>query len=328
GGYFYQYAQYGDWRPFLGNLWGQSSERTVVDQGFMPLLKHLLVYPLETLKNTLPASLLILFAFRKEAWTKIATHPFFLFCGLAFAINFMPYWVSPGAKQRYIYMLFPFLTALFLLFYYTPEGQSPKVRAAFRIICWVLLTLLFAASWVIPFLPDFQFLANPLLLATVGGLAFAGTAYFFYKMPGYPLLFIIIAMALGRIYFDLTVLPQRADNSGAQKDRELAREVYEITADGEVFLMPEDQLTYDRLCFMTGAGISPLTIFYAAKNRISFTTVYYLNRYRQDVLRRRLPSHDPEAFYIGDERVMLRQHRVFLEWEYNGHKIQLVRFLE
>ena len=71
--------------------------------------QHLVTYPLDTLKNTLPASLLLLFAIRKDFGKLIRQNELVQFSMIMILVNFPVYWLSPGAKQRYIYALFPFI---------------------------------------------------------------------------------------------------------------------------------------------------------------------------------------------------------------------------
>jgi len=97
--------------PYLQTLWNESFNRTAIAQkgGFF---KHLLLYPLLNLKQTLPHSMVApisLFKGRLPALREI------LLLLALIGFNYLPYWLSPGARGRYILLVFPFLAIVFAL---------------------------------------------------------------------------------------------------------------------------------------------------------------------------------------------------------------------
>ncbi|NPB05964.1 MAG: hypothetical protein GXO08_06275 [Aquificae bacterium] len=94
---------------YLRTLWNETFSRTPVAQS-SGLWRHLLEYPLLTLKQSLPASALALLYLLKEKKVP-ASREFFLLLFL-FLLNYLPYLVSPGAQGRYALVAFPFLALL------------------------------------------------------------------------------------------------------------------------------------------------------------------------------------------------------------------------
>lgn len=105
--YFIPQYQAGTLSDSLNTLFGESANRTG-GSGILGRLGHLVFFPLDTLKGMLPFSLLILWI-RKPLFKP----PFLKATLVLFLANYAVYLVAPGARLRYIYMLFPLLSFLF-----------------------------------------------------------------------------------------------------------------------------------------------------------------------------------------------------------------------
>lgn len=298
GGYLFIYSQYNELGGYLETLWGQSSERTVIDQGFAPLLGHLVNFPLDLIKDTLPGSLLLLFAVRKDFWQTIRRNEFLTFAVVMFVANILIYWVSPGAKQRYIYPLYPFFLMV-LVYCWQQRHELAQWRSkTFRIISGVMIAVLAVGSPGLNFVPDFEFLNYILPLSIAAFLVLGATFYFFIKNPKLTLPILIIATIIARILFDLTVIPQRAHQSDGQRDYDLAQEVQKIVQN------------------------EPLYIY--EKGRISFTMVYYLNKLRTETLKRNYEQREDAYYFIAKDSLDF-PHREFLEFEYEDRPHVLIK---
>ncbi len=299
GGYLFMYSRYQDLAALLPVWVGQAGERTVADQGWRRLWLHLVHYPLDSLKDLLPFSLLLVFAVRRDIKLLLLRNEWIVFSVLAFAVNFPVYWFSPGARQRYLYMLFPFVL-IALTWAWRHAGEVKPWRSRFfRTVTGIFLALLCAAAPALGFVPDLAFLPWRHVLAAGAALTFGALLYFFLKRKGMELHCLILAMALLRMAFDLTVLPQRAHASGAQRDKDLAAEIAGI------------------------AGRRPLYIW--QDDRISFTTVYYLNRLRGQCLVRNHRKEDG-AYYLAEQVCIPAPYLLKLEFEFEGRKYLLFQF--
>lgn len=300
GGYLYQYSLYNGLDRLLPEWIGQAGERTVAGQGIGPLLSHLVLYPLDTLKDLLPFSLLAIFLWRKDVPGLLRRNDWVAFSALVFAANFPVYWLSPGAKQRYLYMLFPLLLIVFTWAWRHRAELKPVVNAIFRVLTGALLLVFAAGAPALAFVPDLSFLPYEYLLAGVAGLALFSLCYLYWKRKGMELALLIVAMAVARIAFDLTVLPQRAHQSGALEDKALAVEIQRIAQDQPLYIYRFD--------------------------RISHTTVYYLNRLRGECLKRSY-REEPGAYYLAEADCVERPYQELLEFEYDKRRYILFQFL-
>ncbi len=272
GGYLLAYHQYNDISNYLQMMVAESSERTVAENGLFKLLEHLLMFPLDTIKDLLPGGLLLLFAIRKDLRGLLLRNKLLTFAALMFLVNILPYWVSPGARQRYIYMLYPFLLMIGLYAYQHRDEVEAWRFGAFRILSGILIGAVALGSLAIPFIPGLGFLNYRWPLAIAGFLAGAAVFYFYLRQPQRTLILLILATAIARLLFDFTVLPQRAYESDAQVDIEIAHAVDEIVGD------------------------TPLYLYQDA--RISFSAIFYLNQIRGKTLRRNYEL-EKGAYYIA-----------------------------
>lgn len=125
GGYFFAYHQNGDALQYLQNLFFESGKR-VSGETFLEYLRHMALYPLDTLMNLLPASLLVIFLFRRRLPALIRQNPLMMFSLLMLAVHFPVYWLPPGGRQRYIIMLYPFIIYILTYLFLPSTGNNNR----------------------------------------------------------------------------------------------------------------------------------------------------------------------------------------------------------
>lgn len=297
GGYLYQYARFHSLSLLLPQWIGQAGERTVAEQGWQKLAFHLVHYPLDTLKDLLPFSLLMLFLMRRDWLPLLRRNAWVGFATIIFAANFPVYWLSPGAKQRYLYMLFPLLIVALTWAWRHAHEMKPWRRHVFKVLVGIFIGALALGSPVIGFVEDLAFLPYRHFLGFGAAAAF-GILFWAWLQRKLPDLYaLVLAMAILRIVFDFSVLPQRARHSGAQYDRQTAVDIARITAGKPLYLYGNE--------------------------RISFTTVYYLNRFRGECLVRNTDKKQG-TFYISRQDATAPSLQVFYTFEYD--KVPYVLF--
>ncbi len=211
------------------SLWSQTSERTAFQNSFGALLTHLLFFPLETLKNVAPATLLLPFSLRRGMLRALMQHPFVGFCLLMLAGNGLVYWLSPGTRSRYVYMLYPLLVIVLTYGYHSYPLTADVRHRIFRIAVRTLLVLTAVAGLVLPFvaLPEVPF--NTGAVAAVLGLGAAGLLVLQVRQPAYSLLAIIALVGLIRLVFDFTILPARAAMGTGYEQKEYGQRIAALT---------------------------------------------------------------------------------------------------
>jgi len=269
GGYFLAYArQGGDMEGYLLNLSVESGKRFSGDT-FWDYLQHMALYPLDTLMNLLPASILVIFAFRKSFLNDIRQNPYMSFALLMLIVHFPVYWLPPGGRQRYIIMLYPFILQVityFFLKYFTIN--SGKYLILSRII--TIAIGLAAIACMVPL-----FTGNPAAgtgLIAACSLTFAAlifTCYISYKIPRSSIIALIYTLIILRFAFGFAVLPVRATEGRAPANRDAAIQIAALT-EGE------------RVCILSPTYFPMQSVFYYEKERMEILPVcseFKSNRY-------------------------------------------------
>jgi 4-amino-4-deoxy-L-arabinose transferase-like glycosyltransferase len=250
GAYIFEYSRHHSPEYLLRNLVGESLRRTPAHTPLLSLPRHIIFFPLNILADMLPGALAGLLLLRRDVRNVLLErHPFIRFCTLMLLANLLLYWISPGTRIRYVYPLFPFISIL-LAWAWELRAEAPVWANAWmqRIIGGMFVVAGILAFTLI-FFEDLHFLPYLAPLAVGSAMAFWILWWIRRRNPGYSLALLFVAMALGRLLFDLIVLPQRAHISGAQRDKDLAAQIYRLTGDRPLYLYGEDKVVSYSTCF-------------------------------------------------------------------------------
>lgn len=299
--YYYQYAQYHDLSRVWTRMLTESGDRTVVSNSLGDFASHLVLFPLNWIGDMAPASFLLLFLWRKD-WKMVLfkQNSFVRFCTLMLLFNALPYWISPGTRMRYVYMLYP-LACLILAWVYAQRATAPEwTGRTFRSLVLLILAILTLGAWALPWLPELQFMRTSAFVWATGTSAIMGLfTWFVWKKPQFALPFLLLAFACIRIVFDGTVLPQRNDESGAQRDRALAKKIDRIVGDAPLYTAYQEKV-------------------------VAYTTIVYLNRLRPKVVQRK-DELKKGAYYLVPLRRAPKNVEILLTTVYGGKTKALVK---
>lgn len=299
--YYYQYAQYHELSQVWMRMLTESSDRTVASNTLGDFVQHLLLFPLNWIGDMAPASFLLIFLWRKDWKTLLwKQNPFVRFCTLMLLFNALPYWISPGTRMRYVYMLYPLACLILAWLYAQRETLAAWNGKVFRILALVVLVILSLGAWVLPFLPELQFMRTVAFVWAVGtfvGIGLCGWGV--WQKPSLTLPFLLLAFALVRIVFDGTVLPQRNDESGAQRDKALAVKIDKIVGDAPLYTAYQEKV-------------------------VAYTTIVYLNRLRPRVVRRK-DDLQKGAYYLVPVKRAPKNVEILLTTVYGGKTKALIK---
>jgi hypothetical protein len=215
----------------------ESGDRTVANNSWGDFFTHLILFPLNWVGDMAPASLLLVFLWRKD-WKAVllSQNRFVRFCTLMLVFNALPYWVSPGTRMRYVYMLYP-LACIILVWVYQQRSSAPVwTGRVFRIMTLILLGVFALGALALPWIPDLQFMKTSLCpLAVATALVFGTCFWNCFRRPDLALPLLLVGFAIARLVFDVTVLPQRNQEGGAQRDRQLAQRVDNLVGDAPLY---------------------------------------------------------------------------------------------
>lgn len=300
GGYFYVYSLQNELTGYFDGLWSQSSERTLLEKSILSLLNHLIAFPLEVLKNILPASLFLVFI-NKRWFQQIKGNKLIEFCFYMFASNSLIYWLSPGSRARYVYMLYPLLILILLYFYLNSTDE--KRKNIFNFLVLIFIGFCFFACIALPFLPYFDGVDNTILIGVASALIIAAIFILSIKNRSFNLLYLILTLVVIRFVFDLTVLPSRALMSdNAQVEKVDAIKVAQIAGDAKVNVYP---------------GVP-----------LSHTFVFYLERETQKAIKYESRKNFNDFYLALENQVADEKYKVFGEFNSSKEKSLLIKFIE
>ncbi|GAB5522972.1 MAG: glycosyltransferase family 39 protein [Roseivirga sp.] len=293
GGYFYMYSLYEDPSGWWQTLVGESAGRA----GSGGLLNHLFSFPLENLKNVMPATLLIPLFWRKDLIKRIKGQKVISLLLVLFLANFLVYWVSAEAKSRYVYALYPLLIIAFSYLYVHREGRvwHEKYWKVLISICLIIPTI---GLPVFPFI-DFLAVVDNRIWISLGLLSFIALLWWLFltkRVSPYLILFGLLIMA--RLWFSMVVPVTRAETTGAAEDRTLGKK---IAAESE------------------GA-----VLYRYGDVRMSLTIVYYVEAGREEVLRQ-TDTFEPGYFFCYTDDLPTEGYEVLEEFYYHQKPIFLIR---
>ncbi|HIC09513.1 MAG TPA: hypothetical protein EYO62_05635 [Aquificales bacterium] len=178
---------------YLTTLWNESFRRTPLgDEKIKLILKHLVVYPLLNFRQMLPHSFYVFFNFKKVwyIFTNFPKKEILLIMGISL-INYLPYLISPGARGRYLLIVFPFLAILFSLL--LNEFLIKRIhffKYTFIGLVFLSITAWFLALKNLPFFEIYGFL--PLVMV---GLFITFSIFLMYRFQTW-LIFTVLLIAV------------------------------------------------------------------------------------------------------------------------------------
>ncbi len=169
GGYAYLYSQHNDITCYLNDLWSQSSERTVLEKSIWDTVKGFFIFPLDLLRITLPAAIFLPLLFLKDVRQAIWQNKFLQFALIVFAVNVLPYWVSPGSRPRYIYMLLPLVITV-AIFAFSSIHKKPIANWFDAIAMFACGGVSVAFVWGGVFLAGRAIVPSPMIVLILGAV--------------------------------------------------------------------------------------------------------------------------------------------------------------
>jgi len=295
GGYFYLYSLQHDTGPYLARLFTETFSRTGMESSLMDNFMHFLNFPVQLIKISAPWFLLF-FITTGNPWKKILSeNPFLNYCLWFCLANGILYLLSPGTRERYLYMFFPFIYSLlaFNLLEKPAFDKQQWIKGFYYFIGIIVSTGLIGLSifgiirqeWVVA------------IICILLGLALIAGVYFIkFKKQIEWILAAVLIVLIARIGFDLIILPTKKEKDPYRAD---ALKMSEIIGNEDIYLIGPPELKTDDVQF---SGIHFTRYSRNEPTYMAFQTSFYLSRYTGKILKY-TQSEDKEGFYIGPDQV-------------------------
>lgn len=296
GGYFWAYSAFEDPSGWWTTLTSESTDRTT-DTGLVDLLKHLVAFPIDTVKNILPAGFFLPLLFRKNMISTIKKQPFVLYLTIIFAANILIYWFSTGAQSRYVYALYPPIIGIITYFILNSDLKWRDRLIKIVAIAVAIITLL--ANLALNFIPDLEIVSYLLLKSVILVLITLVILRVILKRTELRLAMIIACFVLLRYDFSFIMPVSRALTSDAAIDKSIAMDINEITEGVAVYIYDDTQ--------------------------ISRSTTFYVEANKEAVLTRKFVLSKGDFWICSPEDINNQDVEVFKIFKYHDSEVFLVK---
>ena len=244
GGYFYLYNQQGNLEGFLAQQFAESSDKSFNEGSLGSIFKSIFHFPYQLLILVMPWSLLLIAFVFKKVRKGFSENKLLVFSILFVLTNIIIYWISPGVRNRYLYMFLPFL-AIMAAWVYTklPALKKPARLYYYFPIAGLVLSLI--AVIIFPFFENVsQHVDNKWIYTSIFSVVIGLILFYAIPKPQLAIYLFILTIALGRIWFNLSVLPFLERRSTAIEYEHHVKNMNVITQNQQIFWTGEP-LTYE-----------------------------------------------------------------------------------
>jgi len=308
GAYYLIYHQYNSLENVFSTLWGETTQRTVINQGWWSTIEHLFVFPYEMFYHYAPWTVLIIFTFFKGFWKTTLQNKFLKFNLLAFLFNIIPYWTSPDVYPKYIMMLMPMLLTVFVYFFLKNKNEKKKLSKIFETVLLVASIVLSIGWFALLFIDKFDGVSYIFLKVFILFLLTGAFTYLLFKIKSQRIVIFTIIIIIARIGFDWFIWPLRAQQFEVHETNAL--KVAEITGHESVFYYQTPMLQY-------GAS-------------------YYMSRAKDRIINKETFKPMPYTYYIVDNdglgRLQEKHKNIKIHFQYpnveDGRNLILIKIIE
>lgn len=263
GSYYFNYFSNNHFSPeiLFNNLLNESAQRTFIQYGFEPTIKHVFTFPFEMLYHFLPWTIFLIACIQKSFWAAIRKNKFIQYLFLIFAANIPIYWFSVDVYPKYVFMFVPLVYGIAFYFYFNLNKDAWQ-RKAINVIMISACVIMLLASLIVPFTKtvdvlEYPFLQIAFLIVTLGTCALIS-----FKKK-YSVYAFLAAVVLARISFNWFVLPHRGEKTLQTKND--AKKILDITKQKKLFILNNaDTHNFDGFSFYLATGRNEILKKYSA----------------------------------------------------------------
>lgn len=304
------YDQHNPIENLVNAVLKQSTDQTAVKQGIGKSLLHFLTYPTEVFRDLLPAMLFLPFLIFNGNAKKIWNQPFLRFTAVLLLANILVYWVSPGTRSRYVYMLYPMVVIICSWLFLEASKLHQWVEKALRGLNLFIVAVCALAISALPLVASRIGLENaPIVLAFPSLIPLVAIGYFsFKKRFNTQMWWLIALLVFARFQFDVFVLPVRAETGEHLEYRTHGQAIAQLTKGKKLWLYRYDTVA-DEASLKFGHG-------------------FYIEWNRQDVMQSIDERNCKDIFLTQDFEVKNNQFEILYEFDRREDHWLLIQFTD
>ena len=306
----FAYNQFNPIENLVNAVLKQSSDQTVVNHGFGKALLHVITYPTEVIRDLLPVSLFVPFLLLKPMREKLWNDPMLRFISVLFLANILVYWISPGTRSRYVYMLYPMAVILCSWLFLEASKSYVWIEKTLRGLNLFIIGACAIAMCALPFFASKLGLENVSIALSVLSilLLMIGGYWSFRKRFSTQMWLLIALLIFARFQFDLFALPARAAQGEHLQFRIHGQRIAQLTKGHKLWIYKYDTVG-DEASLKFGHG-------------------FYIEWNRQDLLESIDEKNCDDIFLTQDFEVQDNQFELLYEFNQREDHWLLVRFTD
>jgi 4-amino-4-deoxy-L-arabinose transferase-like glycosyltransferase len=251
--YYLAYISRNDISPYLEKLFFESTERAS-GTNFLKLFKHLITFPLDFLKNLLPALFLAPFLLYKNARKELISNKYLKYGLILLAVNIIVYWISTGTRQRYVFMLYP-LAINAIIFAYL-AFDSKNIKPVIHAIARVLMVIISITIIILGFL---QFNASNYAILAINTIIVVTINFHLLRRKLHIHWYLLSIILILRLGFNEIVIPDRVRNSEAALQKKEAKTLIKTTRNDKLWIYGSKKFPRTTIYYYTKATGRPAT---------------------------------------------------------------------
>lgn len=228
----------------------------------------------------------------KTKWKeKFKNNPYIYFCLWFCLANGAVYFLSPGTRERYLYMFLPFIYVI-LVHVLDDLDKNPWVK---KFYLFVGITVTAGLIGIAVFGISLNFIVPSILCILMALMLAPGMYHIKFNNSYSHLLAAVFIILVARVGFDLVILPAKKQNDPYRSD---AQKMADLIGTEPLYLTGPPQPRIDDVKL---AGKHFITFKRDEPTILAFQTSYYLSRFTGRILKY-TPVPNLPGFYISNEK--------------------------
>jgi hypothetical protein len=309
---------------YLNNL-KEASQRTGNESTITKLIIQFFKFPITLLEKLFPWSLLVVVLFNKDVRKSIWNQSLLRFAIIFILANILIYWTAPDLRIRYIYMFFPFIILILVAAYSYNKKESkwlnlPRYLFSFGIGATGL------GMMAIPFILKIE---SAFSISTAIALGLILLVLFYFSIKNFKTIIhlwvLVLAMLIGRLGYNLIVIPQMSHLNTALQYESIVSDMLEITNGDRIYYTGDKQIIQPDISFL---GKEVYKDEFYTPIDIPFQIPYYYAHLSGDIMRYsdQIERHSFYLMYKRDIWIFEGQKDLLYEFQANTNAETLVLF--
>lgn len=236
GIFIYLYSLHGNVQAFIMKQLAESSDKSFNEGSLSSIITSFFKFPIQIMNIALPWTAILPLLLLRKVRSKLRENKLVFYSALFILSNIVIYWISPGVRNRYLYMFIPFISIIAAYLFIQLSQKEKSKTILNKTIPQIGIALAMIAIVVFPFFTKVsQHTEYKWLIIVIFLVIFASIFALSYIKKNNGILYLILVLALGRIWFNFAVQPYLESRSNGNYYKSQIQHINQITNKKKVF---------------------------------------------------------------------------------------------